>query len=275
MPPLILPSDAEGVRAAIAVLRSGTLIGLPTETVYGLAGDAARPETVAAIYAAKGRPAFNPLIAHVASLEKAEAIAVFSPLARRLAQAFWPGPLTLVLPARTSEAGAACSVCELARSGLPSLAVRVPAHPVARAVLQGFGGPLAAPSANLSGHVSPTTAAHVAADLASAVSLILDGGACENGLESTIIMPNESDTAVIVLRKGSLIREALHAANIDVVLADTMAVENGAAPIAPGPISLRGCRDRRGRIGCVGGYPQRVCKTALSRAPRSICRRSA
>jgi L-threonylcarbamoyladenylate synthase len=174
----IMATQAE--RAA-QVLRMGGLVALPTETVYGLAGDAMREDALARIFEVKGRPRFDPLILHVASADLAWELAREVPdLARRLANAFWPGPLTLVVPKQPR-------VSDLATSGLPNVALRVPAHPLAQRVLMAFGGPLAAPSANRFGRISPTTAAAVRAELGSSVDLILDGGPCEIGLESTVI----------------------------------------------------------------------------------------
>ena len=167
---------------ALAALRDGDLVILPTETVYGLAGDARDPAAVAAIFAAKGRPQFNPLISHVAGLDQAEALARFDDRGRALARAFWPGPLTLVLPVADPAA-----VCDLARAGLDSVAIRVPAHPVALALLQAFGGALVAPSANRSGRPSPTTLADAMDETGHAVAVGLEGGACEVGLESTVV----------------------------------------------------------------------------------------
>ena len=161
-----------------ACSREGGLVAFPTETVYGLGADATNGEAIARLYAAKGRPRFNPLIAHVTSAAAAFAFARFSFRAKKLAEAFWPGPLTLVLPKADG-----CPVSELATAGLDSIAVRVPAHPVARDLLKAFGKPVVAPSANQSGHVSPTTAAHVRADLDGRVDLILDGGATSVGIE--------------------------------------------------------------------------------------------
>lgn len=172
---------AEIERAARA-LRDGGLVILPTETVYGLAGDASNPQAVAAIFEAKGRPRFNPLISHVADLATAEAIAVFDDRARTLARAFWPGPLTLVLPVRPDT-----PVCDLARAGLDTVALRVPAHPLARKLLAAFGGPVVAPSANRSGRPSPTTFADAIEETGSSVAAALDGGPCEVGLESTVV----------------------------------------------------------------------------------------
>ena len=187
----------DAIRRAAALLRAKKLVAFPTETVYGLGADATSPEAVAGIYAAKGRPQFNPLIAHVASQAAAEAEGVFTADAEKLAAAVWPGPLTLVLPRRARGA-----VCDLACAGLPSIGLRVPAHPVALALLQAAGRPIAAPSANRSGRISPTDAAHVASDLGDGIDLILDGGPCNVGVESTIIAC--LDGAVTLLRPGGL-----------------------------------------------------------------------
>jgi L-threonylcarbamoyladenylate synthase len=200
----IVGCDTADIAAAAAVLRAGDIVGLPTETVYGLAADATQGEAVARIYEAKGRPAFNPLISHVASLGEAMHHAVFDRQALRLAEAFWPGPLTLVLPFR-----AASPVSDLARAGLDTIALRVPAHPVARALIEAVGRPLAAPSANLSGRISPTRAADVAADLGRKVALIIDGGPSDVGLESTIL--GCFGGKVFQLRPGGVSREAAEA----------------------------------------------------------------
>jgi L-threonylcarbamoyladenylate synthase len=184
-------------------LRAGRLIILPTETVYGLGGDASDADAVAAIFAAKGRPAFNPLISHVADLAAAEQIAVFDARARALAEAFWPGPLTLVLPVTPNT-----PVCDLARAGLDTVAVRAPAHPLARAVLAGFGGPVVAPSANRSGRPSPTTYADAMEETGEAVAAALDGGPCEVGLESTVVALLDQPR---LLRPGSVTREEIEA----------------------------------------------------------------
>ncbi|MGJ0236911.1 L-threonylcarbamoyladenylate synthase [Novosphingobium fluoreni] len=200
--PTVLPADATGITRAAMLLREGGLVAVPTETVYGLAARADRDESVAAIYHAKGRPSFNPLIVHVSDLAAAERLAVFDARARQLAAAFWPGPLTLVLPLR-AEAGLAAAVT----AGLATVALRCPAHPVMRAVLARAELPLAAPSANRSGGVSPTCSDHVAHSLGAAVDLILDGGACEAGLESTIVAVRENGWQV--LRPGPITREAI------------------------------------------------------------------
>ena len=179
----IVAADAAGIVLAAARLRAGGIVAVPTETVYGLAARADSAAAVAAIYRAKGRPDFNPLIVHVADLAAAEKLAQFDFRARQLAAAFWPGPLTLVLPRRV-DAGLAAAVS----AGLATIALRCPAHPVMRALLAAAGLPLAAPSANRSGGVSPTRAEHVAKSLGDAAPLILDGGACSAGLESTIVV---------------------------------------------------------------------------------------
>lgn len=193
-----------GLRAAVRALASGELVGMPTETVYGLAADATNGLAVARVFAAKGRPRFNPLIVHIASMEGAEAVAEFCDAARRLADAFWPGPLTLVLRKRPTA-----RIAELTTAGLDTVAIRMPAHPVARDLIDAFGAPLAAPSANLSGHVSPTTAAHVAADLGDKVACILDAGPCEVGLESTIVGVAKGEG--VLLRPGGLDRQSIEA----------------------------------------------------------------
>jgi L-threonylcarbamoyladenylate synthase len=180
--PSIVAADAAGIARAADLLRAGGLVAVPTETVYGLAARADSAPAVAAIYRAKGRPDFNPLIVHVPSVEAARMLAEFDARAEALAQAFWPGALTLVVPLRV-EAGIAPAVT----AGLLTIALRCPAHPVMRAVLEACGLPLAAPSANRSGGVSPTTAQHVAASLGAAVPLVLDGGPCSAGLESSIV----------------------------------------------------------------------------------------
>jgi L-threonylcarbamoyladenylate synthase len=178
----ILPAGEAAVATAARTLAEGGLVAFPTETVYGLGADATNPAAIARLYQAKGRPAFNPLIAHVRDIEAAMRMARFDASAAALAKAFWPGPLTLVLP-KTKD----CRVADLATAGLDTVAIRVPAHAIAREILHAFGGPVVAPSANLSGHVSPTTAAHVQGDLKGRIDLIVDGGPAEVGVESTIV----------------------------------------------------------------------------------------
>jgi L-threonylcarbamoyladenylate synthase len=195
------PADAAHIAEAAHCLRAGGLLAFPTETVYGLGADAANPRAVAGIYEAKGRPSFNPLIAHVADLAAARRIARFDARALALAEAFWPGPLTLVLP-KTAD----CPVADLATAGLDTVAIRLPAHPVASALLRALGGAVVAPSANLSGHVSPTTAAHVLSDLDGRIDMILDGGPVEVGVESTIVGCFD---VPMLLRPGGLPREAI------------------------------------------------------------------
>ena len=194
----ILPADEASVATAARCLAEGGLVGFPTETVYGLGADATNPAAIARLYQAKGRPAFNPLIAHVGDLQAARLIGRFDAQATALAEAFWPGPLTLVLP-RTGD----CAVADLATAGLDTVAIRVPAHPVALNILRAFGRPVVAPSANLSGHVSPTTAVHVHSDLAGRIDLIVNGGAVAVGVESTIVGCCETP---MLLRPGGLPR---------------------------------------------------------------------
>src|SRR5271155_5283710 len=178
----IAPAGAAAIARAAALLRTGRLVAFPTETVYGLGGDATNDHAVAAIFAAKARPRFNPLIVHVCDLAQAETLAVFNSPAHHAAARFWPGPLTLVLPRRP-----AAGLSLLACAGLDTVAVRVPAHSVVQVLLREAGRPIAAPSANRSGRVSPTEAAHVAEELGNRVSLILDGGPCRVGVESTVL----------------------------------------------------------------------------------------
>ncbi|WP_428155252.1 L-threonylcarbamoyladenylate synthase [Brevundimonas sp.] len=189
---------------AAQALANGDLILLPTETVYGLGADAGNAQAVAAIFAAKGRPRFNPLISHVVDADAAAAIGVFGPAARALAETFWPGPLTLVTPVRD-----ATRVCDLARAGLDSVAIRVPAHPMARAVLAAFGGPVVAPSANRSGRPSPTTFFDAVDETGFAVAAAVDGGPCQVGLESTVV--SVLGGRVALLRPGAVTRSEIEA----------------------------------------------------------------
>lgn len=210
------------VARAAEILRAGGLVVLPTETVYGLGADAANPRAVARIYEAKGRPQFNPLIAHVLGLDEAEAQAVLHENARKLARAFWPGPFTIVARRRADS-----NVAELACAGLDTIALRAPSHPMARELLTAFGGPIVAPSANRSGHVSATTAQHAAEDLGGRVDLVLDGGPCAIGLESTIVAVAD-DGRVTLLRPGAISRGEIEA------LVGPIAVAHGGAIQAPG-----------------------------------------
>jgi L-threonylcarbamoyladenylate synthase len=218
----------EATTAAVRCLGNGGLVAFPTETVYGLGADATNAEAIARLYLAKGRPSFNPLIAHVADLAAARRIAWFDANAERLAQAFWPGPLTLVLP-RAAD----CPVAELATAGLETIAVRVPAHPVARDLLAAFGRPVVAPSANVSGHVSPTTATHVEADLTGRIDLIVDGGPADVGLESTIVGCFERP---LLLRPGGLARGDIEAV-LGHRLLDLPQHDGAAQPLAPGMLA--------------------------------------
>ena len=226
----ILPANEAAVAAAARCLAEGGLVAFPTETVYGLGTDAANARAIARLYEAKGRPLFNPLIAHVGDIGAGMRIARFDATAQKLAEAFWPGPLTLVLP-KTSD----CAVADLATAGLDTIAIRVPAHPVARAILRAFAGPVVAPSANLSGHVSPTSAAHVQSDLAGRIDLIVDGGAVPVGVESTIVGCFD---APMLLRPGGLPR-----GEIERVLGRSLlppaehADEGTGQPLAPGMLA--------------------------------------
>jgi L-threonylcarbamoyladenylate synthase len=226
----LLAADEAATLAAARCLSSGGLVAFPTETVYGLGADASDAAAVARLYQAKGRPSFNPLIAHVADLAGAQRIASFDAQAMRLARAFWPGPLTLVLPKAPG-----CAVAELATAGLETIAVRVPAHPVARDILRAFGGPVVAPSANLSGHVSPTTAAHVQSDLAGRIDLIVDGGAVPVGVESSIVACLGEP---MLLRPGGVPRAEIERVLERKLLQPPSDTEAGSAqPLAPGMLA--------------------------------------
>lgn len=220
----LLSADPAGIARAAALLRSGGLVAFPTETVYGLGGDAKSDLAVARIFEAKGRPRFNPLIAHVPDLAAAERLAVFDDRARAVAAAFWPGPLTLVLPLREGS-----GLSQLVTADLPTVAIRVPAHPVAQALLRAFGGPLAAPSANPSGKVSPTRAGHVLEGLSGRIAAVVDGGACAVGVESTIL---GLDGPPVLLRPGGVPAEALEA-----LLGPLASGGDAAKPNAPGQLA--------------------------------------
>jgi len=217
----ILPATPQAISRAAALLRAGWLIAFPTETVYGLGGDATNERAVAEIFAAKGRPHFNPLIVHVPRLAEAEAFAVFDDRARQAATRFWPGPLTLVLR-RRDDSGLSLLAC----AGLDTVAIRVPCHQVAQALLRATGRPIAAPSANRSGRVSPTEAAHVAEELGDRVALILDGGRTPVGLESTVL--DLSGEALVLLRPGGVTSEQL------TELLGPVAMPASAEPRSPG-----------------------------------------
>ncbi|MEW6768872.1 MAG: L-threonylcarbamoyladenylate synthase [Pseudomonadota bacterium] len=225
-----IAADGQASREAANCLADGGLVAFPTETVYGLGADATNAEAIARLYEAKGRPSFNPLIAHVSDLAAAKSIARFDEKSLRLAKTFWPGPLTLVLP-KTDD----CAVCDLATAGLDTIAARVPAHPIALDILRALGKPVVAPSANISGHVSPTTAAHVMADLNERIDLIVDGGPVSVGVESTIVGCFGEMT---LLRPGGL-----PSADIEAVLGEPLArlpeqIEaDQSAPLAPGMLA--------------------------------------
>ena len=227
----------QAIAAAAAALRNGRLVAFPTETVYGLGADATNDQAVARIFAAKDRPQFNPLIAHLADAEAAFALTVANEPARRLAERFWPGPLTLVLPRADG-----CRVSLLATAGLDTLALRVPDHPVALALLRAAARPIAAPSANRFGHVSPTTAAHVAESLDGAPDIILDGGACRVGLESTVI--DLSGPRPALLRPGGVAAE-----DIEKTIGRIAATTAGEIPRAPGMLARHYAPHRLLRIG--------------------------
>lgn len=224
VPPV--PATADNIARAAKVLRRGGLVAFPTETVYGLGGDATDDRAVAAIFEAKGRPKFNPLIVHVPDAGAAFALGVATGTARKLAAAFWPGPLTLVM-----QRARACPVSLLASAGLDTLAVRVPRHPVAQALLRAAGRPLAAPSANRSGKVSPTSAAHVAESLGGRVALILDGGACPVGIESTVV--DVSGLSPLLLRHGGLTQE-----DIEAVIGKLAPAAPSSTPKSPGQLEI-------------------------------------
>lgn len=232
--------SAGDAAAAGRMLAAGRLVAFPTETVYGLGADATDARAVAELYAAKGRPSFNPLIAHVLALDAAECHGRFDATARLLAETFWPGPLTLVVPVTDG-----CEVCDLARAGLPSLALRSPDHPLARAALEAAGRPVVAPSANRSGRVSPTTAAHVLEDLNGRIDAVLDGGTTRVGVESTIVAC--LDGTPRMLRPGGVSREAIEEV-LGRKLEDAAADADADAPLAPGRLASHYAPDAAVRL---------------------------
>lgn len=224
---LVIDSKTQAlIASSVVALNRGELVGLPTETVYGLGGDATNPLAIAAIFEAKGRPHFNPLISHVSNLAAAQREGLFSTLAIKLAEAFWPGPLTLVVPRAQSG-----QVCDLACAGLSTIALRVPDHPLTQNVLEQFGRPIAAPSANISGRPSPTTAGHVADELGETIAMVLDGGPCNVGLESAVVAVLGS-TATL-LRLGGLSRADIEAVSGPLWLPTD---QDRAAPASPGMV---------------------------------------
>jgi len=216
-------ADTTSISTAAAILRRGGLVAFPTETVYGLGADATNGEAVASIFAAKGRPRFNPLIVHVRDLAQAETLAEFTDGARALAAAFWPGALTLALPRRKD-----CPLSLLVSAGLDTVALRVPSHPLAMQLIAETGRPLAAPSANASGRISPTTASHVAEELGDKVDLILDGGATPLGIESTVI--GYENGKPVLLRPGAMPRAAIEK------IAGRLGAFSGKAVSSPGQL---------------------------------------
>ncbi len=239
----VLPADDAAITAAMELLRSGQIVAIPTETVYGLAADASNADAVAKIYAAKGRPDFNPLIVHVADQSAAENLAEFSPMAHQLAQAFWPGPLTLVLPLRADA-----HITGAVTAGLPTIALRCPAHPVMQALLKKTGLNIAAPSANKSGGISPTRAEHVLAGLGGAVPMILDGGPCSAGLESTIVAVR--DNGWQILRPGPVT-----AAQIERVLGTSPLAASGDNIEAPGQLASHYAPSKAVRLNAIQPVP--------------------
>lgn len=221
----LLAVDDAAIEAAADLLRGGQIVAVPTETVYGLAADASNPDAVARIYAAKGRPDFNPLIVHVRNVDDARDIATFDNVADKLALALWPGPLTLVLPLREQS-----MIAKSVTAGLPTVAVRCSAHPAMQALLAGSGLRLAAPSANASGAISPTRAEHVKASLGDKVPLILDGGACTAGLESTIVAVRQDGWQI--LRPGPITAE-----EIEKVAGQPPMIEHSGTVEAPGQLA--------------------------------------
>ena len=232
----LLSAQDGGIADAAALLRAGALVSFPTETVYGLGADARNGHAVARIYEAKGRPSFNPLIVHLGDVAQAQDYVAWSDQAEILASAFWPGPLTLVLPLKAGH-----GLSSLVTAGLDTVALRVPAHPTAQALLRSFGGPVAAPSANPSGRISPTQAGHVMAGLEGRIEAVLDDGPCTVGLESTIVGWQEGSAAL--LRAGGLPQEALEAA-----LGGPLAAPQGSEITAPGQLSSHYAPEARVRL---------------------------
>jgi L-threonylcarbamoyladenylate synthase len=231
--PVTLPVSAEAIARAAQLVVAGEPVAMPTETVYGLAADATNAEAVARIYAAKGRPSFNPLIVHIADLAAAQAIGHFDEAALALARAHWPGPLTLVVPLRDNA-----GIAALVTAGLSTIALRVPAHPAMQALLKATDKPLAAPSANASGKISATRAEHVAASLGERVALIIDGGPCERGLESTIVAATGGPLRL--LRRGPI---------------DVDAVEETRGIEAPGQLESHYAPSKPLRLGATSAGP--------------------
>ncbi|MDR3376596.1 MAG: L-threonylcarbamoyladenylate synthase [Ancalomicrobiaceae bacterium] len=241
-----VPSRERAITAAVAALDRGRLVAVPTETVYGLAADATNAPAVAGIYAAKGRPSFNPLIAHVCDIDMAMAHGILSPLARQLAGTFWPGPLTLVVPRRVGAEASVASIADLVTAGLETIALRMPANGVTLDVIRRLGRPIAAPSANRSGGISATSADDVIAELGPSVSVVLDDGASPVGVESTIVLLAEA--APRLLRPGGVPREAIERA-IGQPLADNdHEPDDPQRPLAPGMLTSHYAPNARVRL---------------------------
>ena len=253
---LLLPADAESIRLAGQLIAEGKLVGFPTETVYGLGGNALDAQAVRAIFAAKGRPADNPLIVHVSCMEETEGICTVNRLAEQLMRAFWPGPLTLLLPKLPS-------VPDVTTAGLGTVAVRCPRHPAALALIRAAGVPIAAPSGNLSGRPSPTTAAHMMEDMNGRIPLILDGGPCSVGVESTVL--DVTGSIPVIFRPGGVTREMIASCVGDCSVADSVMRPLREGEAAPSP----GMRHRhyapRGRMTIVRGESEQAVTDALKR----------
>jgi L-threonylcarbamoyladenylate synthase len=243
---LTLAPDDTGITTAASLLAEGKLVAFPTETVYGLGGDARSDLAVARIYEAKGRPSFNPLIVHLPDLAAVEKIAILGPKARDLAQAFWPGPLTLVLPLKEGA-----GISPLVTAGLPTVAIRIPAHPLAQRLLRAFGGPVAAPSANPSGRISPTRAEHVVDGLQGRIAAVLDGGPCAVGLESTIVHADPDPT---LLRPGGVPVEALEACLGQPLILGG----DGVKPTSPGQLASHYAPEAALRLNATSAQPGEI-----------------
>ena len=235
--------DSAGLEQAGALLRKGGLVAFPTETVYGLGADATQATAIAALYAAKGRPQFNPLISHVATLDQARAEGILNASALKLAERFWPGPLTLVVPRHPAG-----QVCDLACAGLASIGLRLPSHPIARYLIEKAGRPIAAPSANRSGHISPTTPDHVWDDLNTRIDAVLEGFASPVGVESTIIAC--LDDSPVMLRHGGITREMI-ADCLGYDISDSHQTADTTKPLAPGMLDSHYAPNAKVRLGAI------------------------
>lgn len=216
----------EVISRASDALKQGEILSFPTETVYGLGADATNTKAVAKIFSAKNRPSFNPLILHFSSIDMAEKYVIINPLAKKLSDAFWPGPFTMVLPLKKNN-----GISKLITAGLETVAIRIPKHPVAQEILLEFSGPIAAPSANKSGHISPTCAQHVNEEFGNEIGMIIDGGPCDNGIESTIVKVN--DDHLLLLRPGNITKETIERTLSIKVKIEDKPTDN---PIAPGQL---------------------------------------